>query len=74
MNVAINIDHRLICGALLLAALLAGCGTNAQPTPISATPLSVMTSQAIPAPGTVYPAPSAFPMAETAYPAPTSTP
>ena len=75
-----KIDCRIMYGALLLAALLAGCGTNAEPTPppTSATSPSVMTSQPVPAPGTAYPAPEGYPApnnpVETAYPAPTSTP
>ena len=57
-----KIDHRIICGALLVAALLAGCGTSATNTPAtSATPPSVMTSQPVPAPGTAYPAPDGYP-------------
>ena len=75
-----KIDRRILCGALLLAALLAGCGTNAPPTPppTSATSPSVMTSPSVPAPGTAYPAPEVYPAlnspTETAYPAPTSVP
>ena len=75
-----KIDRRILWGALLLAALLAGCGTSAQPTSpsTSATSPSVMTSQSAPAPGTAYPAPEGYPVpnspAETAYPAPTKAP
>jgi len=75
-----RIERRIIYSALLLAALLAGCGTNAQPTPppARATPAGVMTSQPAPAPSTAYPAPTGYPApnspAETPYPAPTSTP
>ena len=75
-----KIDRQIFGGALLLAALLAGCGTTAQPTPppTSATSPNVMTSQPVTAPGTAYPAPEAYPAlnspAVTAYPAPTSTP
>ena len=72
-----KIKHRMICGALLLAALLAGCGTYAQPTPPPASP-SVMTSQPAPGSGTAIPAPTGYPApnspAETPYPAPTGTP
>jgi hypothetical protein len=72
-----KIDRCIIYGALLIAALLTGCGINNQPaTP--PTPLSVMTSQPISAPGATYPAPDGYPApdspAATAYPAPTSTP
>jgi hypothetical protein len=74
-----KIDHRIVW-VVLLAALLAGCGTNAQPTssPTSATQPSVMTSQPLPPNGTAYPAPSTYPAPNgpeaTAYPAPTGTP
>jgi hypothetical protein len=63
----------ILCGALLSAALLAGCDVNdrpATPTPVP----SVMTSQPAPSSATAYPAPESYPAPETAYPAPTSTP
>jgi hypothetical protein len=75
-----KIEHRILYGTLLLAALLtglAGCDTANQPaTP--ATPPSVMTSQPISPAGTAYPAPNGYPAPDnpdtTAYPAPTSAP
>jgi hypothetical protein len=75
-----KIDRRIIYGALLVAALLASCGTSNQlTTPArSPTPLIVMTSPSMAPPGTAYPAPEGYPAPDsptaTAYPAPTGTP
>jgi len=75
-----KINRGIICGALLFAALLAGCDTSTQatPPPTPSTSQSVMTSQPVPASGTPYPGPEGYPVpnssAATAYPAPTGTP
>jgi hypothetical protein len=79
---SMKIDRNIIIidGVLLLAALLAGCGTGRQatPPPTSPTSPSVMTSQPLPALGTAYPAPTGYPAPDNpgaaAYPAPTGTP
>ncbi len=67
--------RRILCGAVLAIALLAGCDVNDRPA--TATP-SVMTTQPAPAPTPAYPAPEGYPAPEaattSAYPAPTSTP
>ena len=72
-----KIDRCIIYGALLVAALLAGCDTNIQPA-TSSTPKSIMTSQPAEPAGTAYPAPAGYPAPDSpttaAYPAPTSTP
>jgi len=74
---SMKIDRCIICGALLVAALLTGCGTSNQPaTP--PTPPVIMTSQPATPLSPAYPAPTSYPApdspAATAYPAPTGTP
>jgi len=77
---SMKIDRCIIYGALLAAALLAGCDTSNQSTSpaTSATPKSIMTSEPATPGGAGYPAPEGYPApnspAATAYPAPTSTP
>ena len=67
----------VLCGALLAAALLAGCDVSDRSQGPTAIP-TVMASQTLPAFATAYPAPESYPPpappAETAYPAPTGTP
>jgi hypothetical protein len=73
-----NNYHRVIIGALLTAALLAGCDVSTTPK-VSPTAISAPENTAQPAQpaGTAYPAPDypgpASQTSATAYPAPTTT-